>query len=161
MHKRESKIFNLPYLKEIKVKPLLILIAVLGFFNARAQLAPFFSDAEGKYGYKDKEGKIVVSPKYELAYQFVEGRAAFRLAGKYGYINEEGTEVVGPKYDFTWHFIGGYATVKKGELYGFIDKSGRELVPPQYEDANNFHGACCYKGMAHVKEKGKWKIIKL
>lgn len=145
----------------IKVRLLVVFFAVFGFFSAHAQLTPFYSDAKGKYGYKDQEGKIIVTPKYDLAYQFVEGMAAFRVDGKYGYINERGNEIVEPRYDFTWHFIGGYATVKKGELYGFIDKSGRELVPPKYEDANNFHGACCYKGMAHVKENGKWKIIKL
>ena len=126
-----------------------------------AQLKPFYSNLNDKYGYKDATGKVVVAPKYDLAYPFAEGRAAFRLAGKYGYLDESGKEVVAPKYDFTWHFIGGYATVKSGKLFGFIDKSGKEVVPPRYEEANNFHGACCYKGMAHVKENGKWKIVKL
>lgn len=143
------------------MKLIFLLIAIMGFFSAHAQWTPFYSENDGKYGYKDKDGKVVVSPKYDLAYQFKEGMAAFRLKGKYGYLNENGIETVEPKYDFTWHYTGGFATVKMGELYGFIDKSGREVVSPRYEDANNFHGACCYKGMAHVKENGKWKIIRL
>jgi len=60
-----------------------------------------------------------------------------------------------------WHFIGGFATVKLGDKFGFIDKTGKEVAPLIYEEANNYHGNCYYKGMAHVKEKGKWKIIKL
>ncbi len=39
--------------------------------------------------------------------------------------------------------------------FGFIDKTGRQVVPPLYEEANNYHGGCCYKGMADVKENGK------
>ncbi len=128
---------------------------------AHAQLTPFFSSYNGKYGYKDGSGNIVVVPHYDLAYPFFDGRAAVREAGKYGYLDENGREVVTPKYNFTWRFIGGYATVKLGDKFGFIDKTGKEVVPPSYEDANNFHGGCCYKGMAHVKEKGKWKIITL
>ena len=51
--------------------------------------------------------------------------------------------------------------MKLGDKVGFIDKTGKEVAPLIYEEANNYHGNCYYKGMAHVKEKGKWKIIKL
>jgi hypothetical protein len=127
----------------------------------KAQLAPFYSADNNKYGYKDEKGKVIIEPKYDLAYSFDEGLAAFRLNGKYGYVDERGREVVPPKYDNTWKFIGGFATVKLGDKYGFIDKTGKEVVPPMYENANNHHGTCCYKGQAHVKENGKWKIIKI
>ena len=140
---------------------MMVLFLLLSGIAASAQLTPFYSASNDKYGYRDASGKEVVAPKYDLAYSYNEGRAAVRLAGKYGYLDESGNEVVAPKYDFTWHFIGGFAAVKSGKLFGFIDKSGQEVIPPRYEEANNFHGACCYKGMAHVKENGKWKIIKL
>ena len=139
---------------------LIIYLLVTGML-AKAQLTPFYSTDFGKYGYKDGSGKIVVAPKFDLAYPFYEGMAAVREAGKYGYLNENGEELVAPKYDFTWRFIGGFATVKLGDKFGFIDKTGKEVVIPVYEDANNFHGGCCYKRMAHVKEQGKWKIITL
>ena len=126
-----------------------------------AKLVPFYSATSNKYGYKDEKGKVIVQPKYDLAYAFDEGMAAFRINGKYGFVDENGREAVPPKYDNTWKFIGGYAAVKLGDKYGFIDKTGREVVPPQYENANNYHGTCCYKGQAHVKENGKWKIIKI
>lgn len=143
------------------IQPVILLFAILGSLAVQAQLIPFYSGANDKYGYKDEKGNEVVAPKYDLAYPFVEGMAAVRIDGKYGYLDASGREVVVPKYDFTWHFIGGYAAVKSGNLFGFIDKAGKEIVPPGYEDANNYHGSCCYKGMAHVKERGKWKMIKL
>ena len=147
--------------KRLLMRYQLILLLFFVGQMALAQLRPFLSGANNKYGYKDASGKEVVAPRYDLAYPFMEGRAAVRLAGKYGYLDESGKEIVAPKYDFTWHFIGGYAAVKSGKLYGFIDKTGKDVIPPKYEEANNFHGACCYKGMAHVKENGKWKIVKL
>ena len=128
---------------------------------AQAQLVPFFSADGNKYGYKDSTGKVIVTPKYDLAYDFSEGLAAVRINGKYGYVNEKGKELVAPQYDFSWKFIGGFAAVKLHDKYGFIDLTGKEIVHPIYEDGNNFHGACCYKGKAHVKENGKWKIISL
>ncbi len=143
------------------MKQILIVFAILVSLATHAQLTPFYSESIGKYGYKDSTSKVIIAPIYDLAYPFVEGMAAVRVDGKYGYLDQSGKEIVSPKYDFTWHFIGGYATVKLGGYYGFIDKTGREIIPPKYQDANNFHGACCYKGMALMKESGKWKIIKL
>lgn len=127
----------------------------------KAQLVPFYSATVNKYGYKDEKGKVIVEPKYDLAYSFNEGMAAFRINGKYGFVDEKGREKVQPKYDNTWKFIGGYAAVKLDDKYGFIDITGKEVIPPKYENANNYHGTCCYKGQAHVKENGKWKIIKI
>jgi len=140
---------------------LIILLILLGSQTVYAQLVPFFSGVNEKYGYRDGKGAEVVAPRYDLAYPLTEGMAAVRVDGKYGYLDAAGKEVVAPKYEFTWRFTGGYAAVKYKGKYGFIDKSGKEVVLPVYEDANNFHGNCCYKGMAHVKENGKWKIIKL
>jgi len=127
----------------------------------RAQIAPFYSNVNDKYGYKDEKGNIVVEPKYDLAYAVEEGMAAVRLNGKYGYINQKGREIVAPKYDNTWKFIGGFAAVELDNKFGFIDKNGKEVIPLIYENAYNYHGNCCYKGQAHVKENGKWKIINI
>ena len=143
------------------MKVLILIVVFCSSLVVKAQLTPFFSASNNMYGYKNSEGKEVVTPKYDLAYSFTEGMAAVRLNGKYGYINETGMEVVSPKYDFTWKFIGGYAAIKLAGKTGFIDLSGKEVVVPIYEEANNYHGACCYRGMAHVKEDGKWKIIAL
>ena len=138
------------------------LIILLSFsMILKAQVNPFYSATNDKYGYKDANGKVIITPKYDLAYSFDEGMAAVKLNGKYGYVNQTGKEIISPKYDNTWKFIGGFAAVKFGDKYGFIDKKGNEVVPAIYEDGNNYHGACCYKGLAHVKQNGKWKIIRI
>ena len=139
----------------------LILFALLSGNILNAQVVPFYSASNNKYGYKDEKGKVVIQPKYDLAYTPEEGMAAVRINGKYGYVDQHGKEVIPPKYDSTWKFIGGYAAVELNGKYGFIDKTGKIVVPLIYEDANNYHGNCCYKGEAHVRQNGKWKIIKI
>ena len=135
----------------------MMLCSIMG----KAQVVPFYSAINDKYGYKDDKGKLIVPPQYDLAYPIEEGMGAVRLNGKYGYVNQYGKVVVPPKYEYTWKFIGGYAAVKSGDKYGFINQKGVEVIPPVYQDANNYHGTCCYKGQAFVKQDGKWKIIEI
>ena len=90
-------------------------------------------EADGKYGYIDKEGKEVVSPKYEEARDFSEGLALVGADGKWGYIDKEGKEVVSPKYEDADDFRGGLARVEADGKYGYIDKEGKEVISPKYE----------------------------
>ena len=145
------------------------LISVLFFLTwifcctaiCKAQVVPFYSATNDRYGYKNPKGKVIITPKYELAYPLEEGMAAVRQEGKYGYVNQDGREIIPPKYDHTWKFIGGFAAVSLGGKYGFIDKKGSVVIPLIYENAYNYHGTCCYKRQAHVKQGGKWKIIQI
>ncbi|MDP2337633.1 MAG: WG repeat-containing protein [Bacteroidota bacterium] len=143
------------------MRTFLLICALLLGNMLKAQVVPFYSATNDKYGYKDEKGKVIIEPKYELAYTLTEGMAEVRFNGKYGYVDQKGRETVPTKYDHAWKFIGGYAAVKLGDKSGFIDKSGKEVIPLIYEDANNFHGTCCYKGQAHVRQNGKWRIIKI
>jgi hypothetical protein len=44
----------------------------------------------GKYGYIDKTGKIVIKPQFDKAYDFSEGLASISLNGKWGFIDNTG-----------------------------------------------------------------------
>ena len=148
-------------MKNEKMKKFL-LISILGLTTiCKAQVVPFYSAANDKYGYKNEKGEVVIAPKYDLAYTLDEGMAAVRFNGKYGFVDKNGKEIVSPKYENTWKFIGGFAAVKSGGKYGFINLKGKEVIPPIYEEGYNYHGACCYKGLAHVKLNGRWKVIKI
>ena len=55
-----------------------------------------------KYGYVDKNGKVVVDYQYDDATEQNEyGYAAVQKDGKWGAINEKGEEIVAPQYDFS------------------------------------------------------------
>ena len=44
----------------------------------------------GKWGYVDKDGKVIIEPQFEEAHSFLNGYAAVKAHGKWGYINEKG-----------------------------------------------------------------------
>ncbi|MEG1700059.1 MAG: WG repeat-containing protein, partial [Alistipes sp.] len=48
----------------------------------------------GKRGFVDKNGTVVIPLKYDDVGNFREGLAGVRLNGKYGYIDKNGTVVI-------------------------------------------------------------------
>lgn len=80
----------------------------------------FVATKEGKYGFVDKEGNVIVDYKYDKAFEFNEyGFATIREDGKWGAINEQGQEVAEPIYKIENQkqptFINRYYQV----IYGF------------------------------------------
>jgi hypothetical protein len=137
----------------MRQKILLALFVCLSGF-AQAQLKPFYSASTDKYGYKDSQGKIVIQPVYDFAWEFREGMSAMKLNGKYGFISEIGVEVVPPLYEYAGMFSDGLSVVKTEGKYGFIDKSGKMVVPAIYDRADNFHG-----DRANVSMNKKWSVM--
>ena len=107
---------------------------------------------DGKCGYIDGSGQMVIPASFDDAYEFSEGLAAVGFGDwntcKYGFIDQAGQMVIQPVYDdvnFTG-FSEGLAAVKKGELWGFIDKTGKEVIPPAYDYVYSFS-----EGLAMVR----------
>ena len=129
-------------------------------------------EADGRFGYIDKEGKEVVSPKYEDAEDFREGLAAVKADGRYGYIDKEGKEVVSPKYKWAIDFSEGLAEVKADGKWGCIDKEGKEVISPKYEKSQYFgknielltvtssNGIVCWQGYEEAFSYGLIAVIK-
>lgn len=90
----------------------------------------------GKWGYMDKKGNIVIDFLYESASEFSEGLAAVQKDGKYGYINNKGNIVIDFKYRTANSFDSGYAVIRDGTYYGVIDKEGNEIIAPNKYMAN-------------------------
>ena len=92
----------------------------------------FAVDVNGKWGYIDDKGRIVIEPAYEVVHCFGEGLAAVRLNGKYGFIDKTGKVVIPPQFVQTFWFREGLAWVDDGANGGFIDKTGRIVLraPP-------------------------------
>lgn len=113
---------------------------------------------DGKYGYIDDNGKVIIPFEYEYAEDFNEGLAivwkGYKLLAddyfKCGYIDKTGKEVIPIKYDDTYSFRESLAAVKKNGKYGFIDKNEKIIIPFQYDNASEFN-----EGLAAVKKNGK------
>ena len=70
---------------------------------------------DGKSGYIDINGKIVVEPQFEHGWAFFDGMAAISLNGKWGYLDLSGKVKIEPQFDEAWQFVDGLAWVRKGE----------------------------------------------
>ena len=110
----------------------------------------------GKYGFVDDKGKVVISLKYDHAWQFHEGLACVKLNGKWGFIDKRGEEIISCKYDNVamFGFSEGLACVKLNGYWGWIDKNNEEIVTFIYDDAWSFS-----EGLAMVKLNGKYDFV--
>jgi len=88
----------------------------------------------GKWGYIDKTGKIVIDPQFDGAYNFSEGLAAVKVGDKWGYIDKTGKIVIDPQFYWADSFSEGLALVRVGEIkpgkWGYIDNTGRYVWEP-------------------------------
>ena len=82
-------------------------------------------ERDGKYGFIDNTGQVVIPPKYDLAWDFSEGLARVSQNGKAGFIDNTGKVVIPLKYDKADSFYNGVA--------GVLDRSTGEAFyhPPQ------------------------------
>lgn len=68
---------------------------------------------DGKWGFADKDGKLVIKCAYEDARSFQNGFAAVKKDGLWGYVDEEGNLVIEPKFLLATDISGqGTAAVK-------------------------------------------------
>ena len=110
----------------------------------------------GKYGYIDRKGKLVIPLRYDYAYSFSEGLARVYLHEQCGFIDKSGFQVIPFKYDNAWDYTEGLAAVVLNDKYGYIDMQGNEVIPLQYDYAYYFHNdtarrAVCQKMFGQVR----------
>lgn len=82
----------------------------------------------GKFGYKDASGEMVIEPRFDQACGFSEGLARVNIGSVY----DPGT----------WSHVGG--------LWGYIDETGKTVIEPQFDRATDFSG-----GVAKVRLNGR------
>ena len=109
----------------------------------------------GKIGFKNQSGKVVLPAKYDLVESFKDGIASVKIGNKYGIISRLGKEVIPVKYDRIASFNEGIATVQIGDKYGAINRLGKEIIPVRYE-----HIGKCSEGLISYNfedESGKYE----
>jgi hypothetical protein len=113
----------------------------------------FFPD--NKYGFIDKTGNVVIEPRFDKAFDFMEGMAAVQKGELWGFVNTTGESVIKPRFRMVFKgFAEGLAPVVDGEFFGYIDKKGNLKIKPQYSEAGLFS-----EGLAVVSIEGVKRII--
>ncbi|WP_438495064.1 WG repeat-containing protein [Paenibacillus sp. IHBB 3054] len=103
-------------------------------------LALAYAPKDGKIGFINTSGKLVIPYQYTEARGYSQGLALVKnSAGLYGYINTAGKTVIPFKYKEGSDFSEGLASVKNAKgKWGFINKQGELSLPYQYENTGDF-----------------------
>ena len=108
----------------------------------------------GKMGYIDRQGNVVIDFLYERSSHFYEGLANVQLNNKWGLINTKGEVILPFEYDNIDMFNEGFASVQRNGKRGFINEQFVEVIECQYDEGYDFN-----EGLANVKLNNKWGFI--
>lgn len=160
----------------------------VSFLNSRLSHQPFnFSDGmcriissakidkynnityDGKWGFIDKTGKIIIKMQYENVSDFYNGFAAVKKNGKVGLINKAGKEVIPIIYDVENELFDytnkdyvnsrmkkGMISVGKKGKYGVVNFTGKTLIPFSYDEPLIYNSE---NGLFSAKKSGKFGYI--
>ena len=124
--------------------------------NAPENLLPIQQD--GKWGYINRSGEVVIKPRFDSAELFADGLALVRYAPRknpakpdelmegVGFIDKTGKVVI--QLDNPLHINGesfsegltqySTFTTEKGTVYGYIDTSGKIQIKARFRNASSF-----------------------
>ncbi len=147
-------------------------LLLLGTMAVQAQeLIPFKEDFSipAKFGFKDKNGNVIIEPLYSKVGKFSEGIVRLELdvldVVSWEYRDIKGNRIGKLSFTGAKDFSEGYAAVQMGNEFdgnvragnwGFIDKTGREVIAPIYNNAHSFSEG--YAAVQSIETK-KWGFI--
>lgn len=117
----------------------------------------------GKYGYMNKQQKLVIPHKYEMALDFSDGVAVVMNDGLFGVIDKTGKVIIPLNEEYIGSFSSGLGassvTDDSGErLYGYMNKAGKVVIIPNWTEVYPFS-----EGLAAVRfttlTSSKWGVI--
>ena len=115
-----------------------------------------FKDKNGKYGFIDETGKVVIPCIWKKTNMFHEGLASVQDQNdKWGFVDKTGKLHIPCRWKNVWYFKDGMTWVEDdNNKRGFIDKMGNLIIPCKWDDAGLFHD-----GLAAVRENGKYGYV--
>lgn len=118
---------------------------------------------DGKAGYIDRAGKVVVEPKFEplgnYGGEFHDGLAEVGVdSGEY--VDSKGRPLNLKLYR-GWDFSEGLAAAlaEDGGKWGYIDRSGKFAITPRFEGYPNGYVSSFSEGLAWIQSSGKYGFI--
>ncbi|HEY9896072.1 MAG TPA: WG repeat-containing protein [Candidatus Sericytochromatia bacterium] len=125
-----------------------------GYDRFSEGLVPFAFN--GKAGYMNTQGAIVIAPQFDEAWRFSEGLAAVRKGAQWGFVARTGAFVI--PLQFTTRpddFSDGLAAIRtENGLTGFIDTTGAVVIAPQPNNVTSFS-----EGLAAIAVNGQSGFI--
>ncbi len=112
---------------------------------------------DGKWGFVDTSGKLVIPLQFESPAQFRHGFATVKKEGKMGIIDKTGKVLVDFLYDYIGDYNDGLFSARDFKSkYGFIDSANNVIIPFEYDEVNIswFSG-----GIAILKKGNKYGAV--
>lgn len=104
----------------------------------------------GRWGFQNSQGKWVIQPSFDDAFDFANDRALVALAQVtqtpdgntvsklWGIIDAFGNWVVKPRFEDALPLANGGAIVKENGVFGMIDRDGAWLAKPEFQSIGEF-----------------------
>ena len=106
---------------------------------------PFYPvEKNGKWGFVDDKGKLVVEYRYDFVDAFYEGASQVGMGDHVGFINKKGQPVLPIEYDDAGEYNQGFVWLERGGKYGLADHLGHVVLPISYEDVGSFSNRRVY-----------------
>ena len=115
---------------------------------------------DGKYGYTDCQGNMIIAAQFDDAHSFENGVAAVETNGKWGLIDAEGTFIHTPDCDMIGYLSQddnrqyNVRPACKDKKYALMDEKGEWIFEPKYESCSGV-----WDGYALVQSNGKYGYI--
>jgi hypothetical protein len=126
----------------MKHTSILFLLFSFGFCYAQTNSKPenplFQIIENGKTGFINSTGQVIIQPAFRSAGDFSEGLAHARINGTYGYIDRTGNFLIQPQFDYAMPFSEGLALVYKAGVPFFINKKGEKEFESNFDDMGSF-----------------------
>lgn len=132
-------------------KPAQVTIPPINYAPDSVTSRPFFAvSVDGKKGFINRSGTMVIEPAFEGAYSSSEGLAAVKLANRWGFIDGKGELVIAPRFATAGSFHDGLSKVRIefDSKVGFIDKTGKMAIEPEFDCAGDFRYGVARVGYA-------------
>jgi hypothetical protein len=130
----------------------------------------------GRWGYQDDSGALVIPAQFDKATRFSEGLAAVTLHNLIGYIDIKGNMIIAPRFVHGEPFHEGLALVyttwgmnvfgrtEGWDLFrraGYIDDTGKTVIAPRLaENANSFsEGVAAFQPGVSSPGRAKWGYL--
>ncbi len=97
---------------------------------ARPNEALFPIVVQGRWGFIDSTGAVVIAPRFAEVQDFSEGLVPVRESGHYGYLNKAGAFVLPQAYAYASPFWGGLALIEQDSIPHLLDHAGRLVALP-------------------------------
>lgn len=110
-------------------------------------------EKDGKWGYININGKMVVPAIYDEAYSFRDGLALVKKGDKWDFIDKTGKVTINLK-GYAHSFSNGLAKIEVNGKWGIIDNKGKTIIPTNFDSVADIS-----EGFSRMTIDGKYGFV--